>query len=367
MSASTPKTFLYFQAAEKIKAMIPDEKLTVGSYLPSERKLAEMFGVAFLTIRKALDLLVEDGVIRKLPSRGNLIVKIPAAKNPSGLRRKRIGVTIWAEAGINHPAIQHLLNLSGRQLPADKYEIVIIFINNEMLEKNDWELLLNPDNLDGMLITVQEIPPEIIKRVQLLPIPKVFMGFPGISPGCWSDYTSAFDQLFNYFISLGHRNIAFITGSTKLNTVCQEIEIFRAGCRKHGLPLHENSVVEGDFTEESGYENMLALLRGSIVWDAVLLGDDYMALGALNAIKEAGMSCPRDISIACFEGCFFAGKLSPPVTVLSNHYHEYPPLTRCLEILKDMMEKKADMKKRFFTYRPELIIRGSTAVKHLQK
>ena len=173
----TSKTFLYYQTAEKIKAMILSEGLNEGAFLPSERKLSDMFEVAFLTIRKSLAVLAESGIIEKIPSRGSKVIKIPEVRHKTGLRRKRIGVTIWAEAGISHPAIQNLLNLSGKWLPAEKYEIVIIFINNEMIEKGSWEQLLSPDNLDGMFITVQEIPLYVIEKLHNMDIPVVFFEF----------------------------------------------------------------------------------------------------------------------------------------------------------------------------------------------
>ena len=193
------------------------------------------------------------------------------------------------------------------------------------------------------------------------------MNFPGILPGGWCDYLSEINQLINYFISLGHRNIAFITGNQKSTAVKREIEAFKTCCQKHKLPIHENSIIKGEFSEKSGYENMLKLLKDSTEWDAVLLGDDYMAAGALKAIRLMGLSCPEDISISCFEGCFIADQLSPPVTVISNLQQELSPCIKCLEMLKTMIENNQNMKDKFFTYRSELIIRESTAIKKNKK
>ena len=358
MNNSAPRTFLYYQTAEKIKQMILAEGIAVGSYLLSERKLTAQMGVAFLTVRKALELLCNEGIIEKLPSRGNMVVKLPQK-----MRKTRIGLTIWAEAGINHPATQHLLNLSGRHLPSDQYELVIIFIDNQMLKSNDWDVLLNPDRLDGMLITVQEIPPEIIEKLQKLDIPLVFYNFPGATPGGWCDYFSGIDKLIDYFVSLGHRDIAYITGSLQSTAVRQEIDYFERICKKHNLPFSEDNIIWGEFSQKSGYENMLKLLRSGKNWDAVLLGDDYMALGALKAVKLMGLECPGDISLACFEGCFVAEQLSPPLTAISNLQHEMLPSIKCLEMLKDIIKSGSKDDSRNFIYFPELIIRGSTGVK----
>jgi len=274
-----------------------------------------------------------------------------------------VGVTIWGEAGINHPATVHLLSLSGDHLPADQYEVVILFINNRMLETGRWETLLNPDMLDGMLVTVQEIPPEILAKLQQLPIPVVFSGFPETTPGGWCDCLAGLENLFNYLISLGHRDLAFISGSGKSQAVRHEMAFFEHCCRKNGLPFHENTILAGDFSEQSGYRNMLKLLQGGQPPSAVLAGDDYMALGALKALEEAGLECPRDISLVCFEGCFLAERLSPPLTVLSNQRRDLSPSVRCIEMLKELIEGRSRDRKQFFTYSPELIIRRSTAVK----
>ena len=360
MNNSSSKTFLYYQTSEKLKEMILDDGIVVGSYLPSERKLTAQMGVAFLTVRKALELLCNEGIIEKLPSRGNMVVKLPQKS-----RKTRIGLTIWAEAGINHPATQHLLNLSGKHLPSDQYELVILFIDNTMLKNNDWDILLNPDRLDGMLITVQEIPPEIINKLQNLNIPVVFYNFPGILPGGWSDNFSGIDKVISYFVSLGHRNIAYITGSVQSTAVRQEIDYFERSCKKYGLPFSDDNVVRGEFSQESGYENMLKLLQSGKHWDAVLLGDDYMALGALRAVKLMGLECPGDISLACFEGCFVAEQLSPPLTVISNLQHEMLPSIKCLEMLKGIIKSGSKEDRGNFIYSPELIIRGSTGIKNM--
>jgi DNA-binding LacI/PurR family transcriptional regulator len=359
MDNDNPKTFLYCRTAEKIKEMILTEGIAVGSYLPSERKLTMQMGVAFLTVRKALELLCNEGIIKKLPSRGNMVVRLPQK-----IRKTRIGLTIWAEAGINHPATQHLLSLSGKHLPSSQYELVIIFIDSTMLENNDWDVLLKPDKLDGMLVTVQEIPPAIIGKLQKLDMPIVFYNFPGVTPGGWSDSFSVIDNIISYFVSLGHRDIAYITGNVLSASVRQTIEFFEKSCRNHKLPFFGDNIIRGEFSRESGYENMLKLLQSGRNWDAVLLGDDYMALGALKAVKLTGLECPGDISLACFEGCMVAEQLSPPLTAISSLQQEMLPSIKCLEMLKDIIKSGSKDSKQNFIYSPELIIRGSTGVRN---
>jgi GntR family transcriptional regulator len=69
-----PAEFVYVQIADDLAAYIRDGTYPVGSRLPSEAELAENYGVAKMTVRRALDVLRERGLIRTLHGRGSVVV-----------------------------------------------------------------------------------------------------------------------------------------------------------------------------------------------------------------------------------------------------------------------------------------------------
>jgi len=94
---TTKKTLLYYDVAERIKAYITVTPLAVGALLPPERLLAQKLDVSVVTVRKALDCLVNESVIEKLARRGNRVLNVPVPEG--GKRKKRVGITIWLDAG----------------------------------------------------------------------------------------------------------------------------------------------------------------------------------------------------------------------------------------------------------------------------
>jgi DNA-binding GntR family transcriptional regulator len=70
-----PAEFVYIQIADDLAARVRDGTYPVGSRLPSEAELAETYGVAKMTVRRALDVLREQGLIKTLHGRGSVVVK----------------------------------------------------------------------------------------------------------------------------------------------------------------------------------------------------------------------------------------------------------------------------------------------------
>lgn len=102
-----------------------------------------------------------------------------------------------------------------------------------------------------------------------------------------------------YLASLGHRRIAFISGPSNSKYTIDRLAGYRKGL-KISLQNEKEIVSEGGFSEEEGYQGMKKLLRISEIPTAVLAVNDFSAIGALRASKEAGYRVPDDISIIGF-------------------------------------------------------------------
>ena len=63
----------YYQIYQSLKKYIENNKLEIGEFLPSERELVEKFNVSRITIRKSLDFLMSEGLIKKVKGKGSII------------------------------------------------------------------------------------------------------------------------------------------------------------------------------------------------------------------------------------------------------------------------------------------------------
>jgi LacI family transcriptional regulator len=140
-----------------------------------------------------------------------------------------------------------------------------------------------------------------------------------------------------YLINLGHRRIGIITNAPPQYTAsAHRLEGYRRALLKHGLPLEEELVRYGDFTEESGYAAMRELLDLASPPTAVFVASDLVAFGALAAIRERGLAIPQDMAVVGFDDVRLARYITPPLTTVRLPAYELG--ARAVEMLIKMVE-----------------------------
>jgi DNA-binding LacI/PurR family transcriptional regulator len=117
-----------------------------------------------------------------------------------------------------------------------------------------------------------------------------------------------------HLIDHGHRHIATIAGPPHLTSATERLKGFRRALNEASLPLPTRCVVHGQFDRASGFEAALKLLRPVPRPTAIFAGNDLMAMGVLMALRELGLRCPDDVSVAGFDNIDMADLLHPPLT-----------------------------------------------------
>ena len=105
-------------------------------------------------------------------------------------------------------------------------------------------------------------------------------------------------------VSFGHRDIAMITGGTSAAAQVRREGYLRA-MREFDLAEHALTV-EGAHTEEGGYRGAQALLKMKPLPTAIFASNDLCAIGAMNALEEAGLSIPADVSLVGYDNTSLA-------------------------------------------------------------
>jgi|LSQX01.2.fsa_nt_gb LacI family transcriptional regulator len=149
------------------------------------------------------------------------------------------------------------------------------------------------------------------------------------------NYTGAYDAT-KYLIELGHKNIGIVTGD--LNKLSGKIrfESFKDALSGSCIPLNEDFIAYGDFTEYSGYTAMKKILMSKYKPTAVLVCNDTMTIGAYKAIAEAGLSIPEDISVIGFDNTQSSQHMSPPLTTVNVSLAE--AARNCVEVIARSIE-----------------------------
>jgi len=133
------------------------------------------------------------------------------------------------------------------------------------------------------------------------------------------DNLSAARSAVEYLLSLGHRDIAMILHApTSYYAARHRYEGYRAAMEAAQCAVRKSWVRSANLTEESGYKAMAEILEDDKRPTAVFAGNDVVAYGAMQAIKDAGLSIPGDVSIMGFDDDLPSRYVNPPLTTMTN-------------------------------------------------
>jgi LacI family transcriptional regulator len=135
------------------------------------------------------------------------------------------------------------------------------------------------------------------------------------------DNAAAAHAAVTHLIQKGHRRIAMIAGQGGPRTA--RLRGYQQALAGHNIPTDDNLIRIGDaFNETGGYAGMRELLAITPRPTAVFAANDLMAMGALIALREAGVRVPQEIAVVGFDDIPAARLVSPPLTTISQHQEQ---------------------------------------------
>jgi len=156
---------------------------------------------------------------------------------------------------------------------------------------------------------------ELFHRFASVPCCTIGPPRPGLASLSVDNTTGVWELTRHLIERHGRRRIAFITGPN--NESAQRLEGYRTALEECGVGYDERLVVAGDFTPPSGARAIAALLsreRGGC--DGIVAGNDWMALGALDALTNRGVRVPEDVALIGFDDIEPARFVTPPLTTV---------------------------------------------------
>ena len=148
-------------------------------------------------------------------------------------------------------------------------------------------------------------------------VPKICLfssleGFPSVT----FDNASGFSQAIKHLIDKhGSRKIGFVSGPVTNRDARDRLEVYKNVLSGSGIPVDEDLIVYGDFTENST-EVVSELLDKNGKLDAIVFANDNMAIGGYRAIYDRGLLPGKDILVAGFDDDVFSVSLKPPLTTV---------------------------------------------------
>ena len=220
-------------------------------------------------------------------------------------------------SGLTHPFFAHMLNAFKAESEAHGYDITFINHNIGSTEMTYLEHC-RYRNVDGVCLAFVDFNSSEIKALVESNIPVITVDHACEGRPCiMSDNLSGIRMLVNYAADLGHRRIAFIHGQRNSQVTETRITGFLREMKSLNFPLPEGYLLEGRYDD---VETTRGLTRGLLQRPdrptCILLPDDASFFGASEAVREAGLRLPEDISLAGYDGIRLTQSLRPRLTTI---------------------------------------------------
>lgn len=159
-----------------------------------------------------------------------------------------------------------------------------------------------------------------------------------------------------HLVSLGHRKIAYINGPESWHNSKERLSGYRDELERSGIEFNNQWVMPGDWEVDGGYQSTKDLLKLKDRPTAIFAGNDLMALGAIYAIQDAGLSVPRDIAVVGYDNREFTRIVRPGITTVVMPVYEMGRIAAGI-MLSQIAEGKRDDDE--IKVKGELIIRDT--------
>lgn len=287
--------------------------------------VADMAGVSRTTVSFVLNnvpgVSISDETRRRVLEAAKLLDYYPdaAARRLVSGKARTIGLVlrqsldqIYADAFL----LQVMLGL-GHAAEKEGYQVLLSPLVPS--DESGYTRLIHEKHVDGFVLSGPRHNDENLMQMHAQGTPIMLLGqLPNTDIPCVDiDAEEGSSRAVHHLIDCGCKRIAIITNASLEYTAAQQrLAGYQQALKEAGLNYAENLVRQGAFTPASGREAMEELLSLNPPPDAVFVASDVVALGAIQAIKAAGLHIPSDIALVGFDDIPFAQYYDPPLSTV---------------------------------------------------
>ncbi|HSM67743.1 MAG TPA: LacI family DNA-binding transcriptional regulator [Ilumatobacteraceae bacterium] len=194
----------------------------------------------------------------------------------------------------------------------------LFLAQDEEEERELYPRVVESGFIDGVIVTATRMGDPLVERMATRQIPLVMVGRPDLDEVSYVDVDNrdGARQAARHLVGIGAQRIGVIGAPTNTTAGADRLAGFIAGLEEQDVQLDSDLLVEGDFSEPSGYDAMHVLIDRGV--DAVFAASDTMALGALRAAHEGGVAVPGDVALMGFDGFGGSQTSVPPLTTIEQ-------------------------------------------------
>lgn len=320
------RTPLYAQIESYVREQIRSGKWKPGKRLPSENQLCKQFDVSRITIRGAMDKLVEEGVVFRIQGRGSFVAEEAGIGEPAkyDYGRGASGDGELQTVAVILPRLRGLLTnslLAGveRALEPSRFRMLLLTTDDsqereeiklrEALRAGARGLIVYP--AEGQTYS-EEMLRLTLDRYPIVVIDRYVRGVP--THCVCSDHIAGAYEATEHLLRLGHRRIGFVTTPYEGTTSLEErLEGFRQALNDYGVVLDRSLVLE-----RAEPDAIAAFLASSPNVTALFAVNEQIGQMAIRAAEAAGMRVPDDLSVVFFDDYDHADASRIPPTCVAQ-------------------------------------------------
>lgn len=292
------------------------------------KDIAEKCGVSVSTVSKALSDYpdINKNTVEYIRQVARSMGYLPnaAARALRTNRSYNIGVLFIdkTESGLRHEFFSVILNSVKVEAESHGYDITFTSRNIGEMQMTYYEHA-KYRNCDGVVIASIDFKDSDVVRLVESDIPTVTIDHIfNNRTAVLSDNVRSMQELVDYVVSQGHRDIAFIHGEDTYVTQ-QRLASFRKACLRHGLVIPEEYIKEGLYHDPRSSalltREMLSLKKRPT---CIFYPDDFSYIGGMNEIERQGLTIPDDISVVGYDGILLSQVLRPRLTTYRQNAEE---------------------------------------------
>ena len=282
----------------------------------------------------------------------------PIARSLSNRRANIIGlvVPLSVHSLFEDPFFPRLIQGISQGCNAHDYTLSLFLFHSREDEEEFCRRSSLKQLLDGVVVTATRTGDALIPRLLDSQVPLVVQGRHEDPRASYVDTDNATGATaaVSHLLRLGYQRIATVAGPADSTAAQDRTQGYLDALQAWGRQIDDALIVSGDFSQAGGHEAMQRLLPHRP--DAVFVASDTTAMGALQAIRGAGLTVPGDIGLVGFDDLPQATMVDPPLTTVRQPVRRMGALAA--EMLIDSLENGAEAPRRA-VLPTELVIRGS--------
>jgi LacI family transcriptional regulator, galactose operon repressor len=326
------------------------------------RDVAQRAGVWSMTVSRVINdsELVSADTRRRVEDAISELGYVPS-RLARGLSAKRTGTLAVIVPDVANPFFTLIVRGAEEVARRAGYRAILcdtradLTVEREVIE----EMLAH--RVEGILIApVSDRSREHLRRLTAFDVPFVLVDrtVPGVeADAVLGDSEEGAQRLVDHLLSLGHRRIGMIVETDDVSTARDRRIGYEAALRDAGIPADPELVVRASVDPSGGSVGMRRLLALDEPPTAVFTVNNLVALGAIEAVRAAGLEVPDDIALVCFDDIEYASRLYPFLTVMEQPAETFGTLSA--QLLLERIESRAPERPRVVVLPAQFVVRRS--------